>query len=302
MQFHINGTAYLMNENSWTEGINNTGLFFDGIDDYVEMPHHGAIDFSTESFSVSLWFKLKDMKETSMYLINKGSFEKDLANKKSGKWYGIEIKNNELRFAIDDDTIKTTARLTNLSNYLSEGWNNVIGVRDAQNGKVRLFLNGSLVSETDDITGDISERENLFVGNSSDKNAPFSGILDEIKIFNYPVDETEAEGIFGQYITSVAEKDELPNSLELSQNYPNPFNPETLIKYTLPEDGRVKLRLYDNLGREIETLVDEYKKSGVYTYRFSLNKLPNKNLSNGIYYYQLTFENNRITKKMLLLK
>lgn len=302
MQFHINGAAFLMNENSWTEGINNAALLFDGVDDYVEMPHHGAIDFSTESFSISCWFELNEMKETSMYLINKGSFAKDPLNKKSGKWYGIEIKNNELRFAIDDDTNKTTARLTNLSNYLSEGWNNVIGVRDAQNGKLKLFFNGKPADEAADITGDISERENLFVGNSSDKNAPFSGAIDELKIFNYPVDAAEAEKIFRQFITSLKETDKIPYNLELSQNYPNPFNPETIIRYSLPEKGHVRLKLFDVLGREIRTLIDEYRTSGVYSYRFSLNALPDKNLPNGIYYYQLTFDNKTITKKMLLLK
>ncbi len=302
MQFHVNGTAYLMDENSWTEGINNMALLFDGVDDYVEIPHHGAIDFSTESFSISCWFKLNDMKETSMYLVHKSSFVKDQLSKKSGKWYGIEIKNNELRFSIDDDTNKTTAKLTNLSDYLSDGWNNVIGVRDAQNGKVRLFLNGIVADEVDDITGDISERENMFVGNCSDKNSPFSGALDELKIFNYAIEKEEAEQIYRQFITSIEQTDKIPHILYLSQNYPNPFNPETIIRYTLPYDGHVKLRLFDILGRNIETLVDEYKKSGGYSYHFTLNSLQNKNLPNGIYYYQLTFDNKSITKKMLLLK
>ncbi|MGK9476082.1 LamG-like jellyroll fold domain-containing protein [Melioribacter sp. OK-6-Me] len=302
MQFHINGTAYLINENSWTEGINNKALLFDGVDDYVEIPHHGSIDFSNESFSISCWFKITDMKETSMYLVHKGSFVKDPLTKKSGKWYGLEIKNNELRFSIDDDTNKTTAKLTNLSNFLSEGWNNIIGVRDAQNRKVRIFLNGNIADEVDDLTGDISERENMFFGNCSDKNSSFSGALDELKIFNYAIEKEEAEQIYREFITSVEQTEKIPHLLYLSQNYPNPFNPETIIRYSLPYDGHVRLKIFDVLGREIETLVDEYKKKGEYTCHVVLNSLPNKSLSNGIYYYQLTFDNKSITKKMLVLK
>jgi hypothetical protein len=95
-----------------------------------------------------------------------------------------------------------------------------------------------------------------------------------------------------------------PNEFSLKQNYPNPFNPNTTIRYTIPnvtlsgvEGVRVQLYVYDVLGNEVATLVDEYKPSGIYNVQFTPN-----NLSSGIYFYQLKAGNYSQTKKMIILK
>jgi hypothetical protein len=88
-----------------------------------------------------------------------------------------------------------------------------------------------------------------------------------------------------------------PKSFNLYQNYPNPFNPSTRIKYDLPKSGIVRLTIYDNLGREIQTLTDGYKNSGVYEISFDGNKL-----STGVYFYRLTTGEITVTKRMLLVK
>lgn len=83
----------------------------------------------------------------------------------------------------------------------------------------------------------------------------------------------------------------------LLQNYPNPFNPVTTISYQLPEDGMVKLIVYDLLGNEIETLVNQYQNKGIYEIKFDASAL-----ASGMYLYRFTAGNNVIIKKMLLLK
>jgi len=83
----------------------------------------------------------------------------------------------------------------------------------------------------------------------------------------------------------------------LNQNYPNPFNPSTVINYQLPIDGFVTLIIYDILGREVKTLVNEYKPQGKYTVSFDGSKL-----ASGIYFYQLRTGNFVSTKKMLMVK
>ncbi|PID59622.1 MAG: hypothetical protein CR986_04975 [Ignavibacteriae bacterium] len=98
-------------------------------------------------------------------------------------------------------------------------------------------------------------------------------------------------------ITNVTEEREINNQFYLSQNYPNPFNPNTTINYTIPSTNKVKLKIYDVLGEEIETLVDELQNQGKYSVNFDAS-----NLSSGIYYYQLITENFIKTKKMILLK
>ncbi|MDP3581102.1 MAG: T9SS type A sorting domain-containing protein, partial [Ignavibacteria bacterium] len=91
----------------------------------------------------------------------------------------------------------------------------------------------------------------------------------------------------------------LPQEFALDQNYPNPFNPSTTIKYQLSKASYVSLKVYDVLGREVITLVDEYKQAGFYNSKFSLN---GSQASSGIYFAQLRSDNTVQTIKMMLLK
>jgi hypothetical protein len=89
----------------------------------------------------------------------------------------------------------------------------------------------------------------------------------------------------------------LPTKYILSQNYPNPFNPSTTIKYEIPELSFVTLKVYDVLGNEITTLINEEKPIGNYEVEFNASSLPS-----GIYFYQLQAGSFIETKKMVLLK
>lgn len=84
---------------------------------------------------------------------------------------------------------------------------------------------------------------------------------------------------------------------ELAQNYPNPFNSSTVISYRLPVAGKIKLKVYDLLGREVKSLVDEYQNAGSYKFVFDAT-----NLASGIYLYRLESDMHTITKKMLLIE
>ena len=106
-------------------------------------------------------------------------------------------------------------------------------------------------------------------------------------------------------VTSVEELSLVENKFSLLQNYPNPFNPTTVIQYNIPrivEDNRssvqnVELKIYDILGKEVVTLVNEDQNPGKYSVVFNAN-----NLSAGFYYYQLKAGNFTQTRKMILLK
>ncbi|OGU68364.1 MAG: hypothetical protein A2499_14935 [Stygiobacter sp. RIFOXYC12_FULL_38_8] len=93
------------------------------------------------------------------------------------------------------------------------------------------------------------------------------------------------------------EETSIPTKYELNQNYPNPFNPSTVINYQLPEAGNVTLKVYDVLGNEVATLVNEFKQAGVYNAKFA-----NSNLSSGIYLYRLQAGNFVSVKRMMLIK
>jgi hypothetical protein len=85
----------------------------------------------------------------------------------------------------------------------------------------------------------------------------------------------------------------------LNQNYPNPFNPATSIQYAISSGQFVTIKVYDILGNEVETLVNEYKPAGRYNVEFTMN---NEQLSSGVYFYQLRAGSYSAIKKMIILK
>jgi endo-1,4-beta-xylanase len=89
----------------------------------------------------------------------------------------------------------------------------------------------------------------------------------------------------------------VPTKYELMQNYPNPFNPTTNIQYNIPKTSIVSLRIYDVLGRLVQTLVNTEQKPGSYSVTFNA-----QNLSSGVYFYQINAGSFSVTKKLLLLK
>ncbi len=89
----------------------------------------------------------------------------------------------------------------------------------------------------------------------------------------------------------------LPRAYTLEQNYPNPFNPATVIRYSLPARGRVVLKVYDMLGREVKTLIDEIQDAGSRSTSWDADGMPS-----GIYFCRLTAGEFTETKKMVLMK
>lgn len=99
-------------------------------------------------------------------------------------------------------------------------------------------------------------------------------------------------------VTSVKEtQSALPTAYSLGQNYPNPFNPSTLISYSIPQNSFVTLKVYDVIGKEVATLVNQSQSAGKYEVRFDAS-----NLSNGVYMYSIKTDNFTSTKKMILIK
>ena len=102
------------------------------------------------------------------------------------------------------------------------------------------------------------------------------------------------------FLTDVKQVVELtPASFRLEQNYPNPFNPSTNISYQLPTSSHVTLKVYDMLGQEVATLVDEFQTAGTHNSQFSIM---NSQLSSGVYFYTIKAGNYFETKKMILMK
>jgi len=122
---------------------------------------------------------------------------------------------------------------------------------------------------------------------ASDPNPPLSGIINlEGYSYNGPFSVTSVEQFAGS-----------ANNYYLSQNYPNPFNPKTNIGFRISDFGFVTLKVYDLMGREVVTLVNEYKPVGSYEAEFDAS-----NLSSGTYFYRLQAGEFTSIKKLILMK
>lgn len=107
------------------------------------------------------------------------------------------------------------------------------------------------------------------------------------------IDFSGAENFSNEIIVNI----KVPDKFELQQNFPNPFNPTTLIQYQVPENTFVRLKVYDSLGKEISTLVNEQKNAGLYSVNFDAQEL-----SSGVYFYTLYVGDFITMKKMILIK
>lgn len=122
-----------------------------------------------------------------------------------------------------------------------------------------------------------------------------------ISLTNYPGINYKLETGRFDYLTNLPfekEIDVIPNSFVLYQNYPNPFNPSTTISWNLIRSGKVTLKIFDLLGKELAVLVDNFLAAGIHSAFYTINP----KLSSGIYFYRLSTQDYSETKSMVLLK
>ncbi len=114
--------------------------------------------------------------------------------------------------------------------------------------------------------------------------------------YSYRLKQIDLDGTF-EYSNEFEVEVSLPQEFLLSQNYPNPFNPGTKISFAIPSQEFVTIKVYDILGREVATLVNDYKTAGTYAVEFNAARF-----ASGVYFYQMQAGNFIETKKMVLLK
>ena len=147
-----------------------------------------------------------------------------------------------------------------------------------------------------------------FVNGNGNSNSPkdYSFIDDKVKTdgtIKYRLKQIDNDGQF-EY-SDVISVTFSPNEFELFQNYPNPFNPSTSISWNSKVDGEVTIKIFDILGNEITTLLNEFKEAGNHKIDFNTSNL-NSNLASGVYIYQIEIKNSQLlfttNKKMTLIK
>jgi hypothetical protein len=271
----------------WVDGYIGKALEFDGEDGYVDCgAGSGQFDID-DAITLSVWVN-----------------QWDLGNSEHNPWFGkgdhsYQIKHqqgNNYRFIVyTDDWYSASVPVDESHMY---EWHHFAGTYDLE--FIRLYVDGVLVDslEHDKLIA-LSEHPVCMAWNSDETAAGryFAGQLDEAMIYNVVLSDDQIKQLY-DIKSGVMQERTLANSFKLQQNYPNPFNPVTTISYTIPAYLPVTLKVYNMLGEEIGTLVDEQQNIGTYSVSFDGSRLPS-----GIYVYKIQAgERLMEMKKMILIK
>lgn len=259
----------------------------------VNIPNQDQLYLNKSSFTISFWMKaasnLLPIDATSSYLLCKGSFTKNATTGATGKRFNVEFKSSELRFAIDDDVTKKELK-TSGTPFFTGNWEHVVVMRDVSAHRLRLYLNGNFVIDFDEtgVTG-IAEVSDLILGNIGELEllagtgpAPYKGQLDELKIFNYPLNATEVSDLYQNVLLSNEKFSQNKNDIIV---YPNPVSNQIDIYIPSYKQSHLIATLTDITGKLI--LKDKIVSNG--NGGFTLN-IANKKLS-GIYLLNVSGKN-----------
>jgi hypothetical protein len=271
----------------YVEGIKGTALWFNGIDAYVNCYAMPDFDIDTE-VTLMAWVKPYDI----------GNGEHNPYIAKGDHSYALkQHTSTTLEFFIYDSGWNSARAIMDSS--WNDKWHHFAGTYDGI--ELKAYVNGELDSITAH-SGPIalSTHELHLAHNSEHTDRLYEGILDECAIFNIALSEEQIKAIYDSYeVSSVEDQKSAPVAdFALKQNYPNPFNPETRISFSLARDELVTIKVYDVLGHEVATLVDEQKSAGIHSVRFDAS-----GKASGVYYYKMLVGNQFVdAKKMLLVR
>ncbi|MCW9095100.1 MAG: T9SS type A sorting domain-containing protein [Ignavibacteriaceae bacterium] len=172
-----------------------------------------------------------------------------------------------------------------------------VSVNDLQ---LQITLSGTsskVAGELVDSNGTVVAFNNSTSSNPFTLSAPSAGLYRVNAGYKNPSLRWDSSMISITTVTNINENELNPTAFKLYDNYPNPFNPSTTLRYSIPEASFTTLKVYDELGKEVATLVNETKSAGTYEVEFSA-----KDLASGIYYYTLQAGSFSKTNKMILMK
>ncbi|MDZ7260683.1 MAG: T9SS type A sorting domain-containing protein [candidate division KSB1 bacterium] len=182
-------------------------------------------------------------------------------------------------------------------------WIHVVGTYSSSDQAWTLYLNGELAVVFPDPVGAVAVNRGWAIGARASANGTypserhFEGFIDDVRIYDVALEEDEVANLYKSLTAVESQSTTVPANFALGQNYPNPFNPITRIAYALKVNGKVRLSVYDLMGKEVAVLVDGIQSAGNHEVQFS-----GANLTSGIYFYKLQSADQVITKKMMLVK
>ncbi|NQT26147.1 nucleoside hydrolase [candidate division KSB1 bacterium] len=277
---NISGTPEFVNALS-----QGKALHFKTSQDFITIPK--SPDFSITSFTLAAWVKIPGPIPEGWRTIIEH-------NRDGRNWFGLWKSANGDMFHFRW-TNNGTAKVDFSSNISPNSWYHVAATFNAIERTARLYLNGRLdkVIQNTDVPEPVDSE--MRIGINMDNMEEFNGIIDDVRVYNRVLDESEINGVLTE--TSAENNNELLPDRIILLNYPNPFNPSTTIYYSMPVRSHVKIDVYDIGGQHIAILVDEEKMAGTHTIQFTGNEF-----SSGVYFYRLQTERYKAVNKMLYVK
>ncbi len=300
--YPFNGNANDVSGNNNNGTVNNAVLtndrkgnpysayFFNGISSSIVVANNSTLNFQNY-ITINFWMKVKEFFTREQYPISHGNWQ--------NRWK-VSITDNKLRW-----TVKTVNGVTDLDSKIQLKLNTLYNVTVLYDGLyMEIYFNGELDSFKK-WSGSLLQTDSaLTIGQNlvGDNQYDFSGILDDIRIFDYPLLPDTIKQLYD--ISTDLQQNEnavLPTSNLIYQNYPNPFNGQTNIKFQVTTGSYVRLEVFNIIGQRVATLLEDYKKPGYYIIRWDAKDIFGRKLSSGIYFIRLNTGNYSVTKKMVLL-
>ncbi len=267
----------------WQQSSGLRSLSFNGSSNYVNVPHNSLFNFGSGDFTIEVTFKTSVIPTTSWVAL--------VSKHNTANWHDreffmmIEGSTGFPVFGLSTEQGVFERAIGNI-NVCDGMFHTVRGVR--QGNQLKLYVDGDLKA-TAAATINTNNTNPINIGRSSYNNGYgyFNGTISNVAIWNSAL-----------VVTPVEHEDfVLISDYILYSSYPNPFNPYTNIKFSIPNREFVTLKVFDVLGNEIATLIDEEKFSGDHSVTFNA-----KNLSSGVYMYRIQAGSFTETKKMTLIK
>ncbi len=259
---------------------------FDGLNDFIEIPNDDSLNFR-QAVSINFWMKIGAFYNRESYPISHGNWER--------RWKISLQPERNLRW-----TINTTGGIKDLDTGTLLETGRYYNITTVYSGSdFEIYIDGELDVFSDWSGELLATTVNMTIGQvlPNNSNYNFNGILDEIRLYDYPLSVQEIRDLY----LGISGVKNVPlqktTAFVLLQNYPNPFNTATTITFSVPRRTRTSLKIFDVTGREVATLLNREIPPGEYQFHWEASGIPS-----GVYFYRLQAERYSETKKLLLLK
>ncbi len=285
----VNGASFVNDRHNNLK----SALYFDGIKDYVLIKNNSSLNF-TEAITIAFWFQMDDYQNKEVYLLSHGSWNSR---------YKISIANNKIRWTIKTD--KNINPILDLdSETIIEPYKLYFVVVTYDGEYAELWLNGTLDAFTEWQGNLMQSVYDLTIGQMlpDNSNYNFKGIMDDIRIYDYALLPEEIIKMYDivtevNLISDSFQKENLSFTV-----YPNPFNSETMIIYNVEREEKIKIEIFNILGRKVVNLVSKYHQPGKYRAIWSGRTNDGEKVSSGVYIVRISSGNIQKNLKLILLK